>query len=83
MGAMSSAGLASLIAHAAFWLLLFYGWLTEDLSARGAVLVVLMWTAALLLLPYVPYGDALFPPFVALLDIALVLTIFKGDLRLH
>jgi hypothetical protein len=80
---MGSAGLASLFAHAAFWLLLFYGWLSEDLSARGVVIFVLAWSAGLLLLPYMPYGDALFSPCVALLDIALVLTIFKGDLRLH
>jgi hypothetical protein len=80
---MGSAGLASLFAHAAFWLLLFYGWLTEDLSARGAIIFVVMWSAGFFLISYIPYGDALFPSFVAVLDIALVLTIFKGDLRLH
>jgi hypothetical protein len=80
---MGSAGLASLIAHAAFWLLLLYGWLSEDVGVRGAVISVATWTAALFLLPYAPYGDALFAPFVAVLDIALVLIIFKGDLRLH
>jgi hypothetical protein len=80
---MGSAGLASLFAHAAFWLLLFYGWLSEDLSARGAVVFVVAWLAGLFLLPYATYGSALFAPLVALLDIALVLIIFKGDLRLH
>jgi hypothetical protein len=68
---------------AAFWLLLVYGWLSEDLRARGAVIFVIMWLAGLFLLPYVSYGDALFSPLVALLDIALALAIFKGDLRLH
>jgi hypothetical protein len=80
---MGSAGLASIVAHAAFWLLLLYGWLSEDLGTRGAIISVLAWSAGLLLLPYAGYGDALFAPFVALLDITLVLTIFKGDLRLH
>jgi hypothetical protein len=80
---MGSAGLASLFAHVAFWLLLSYGRLSETLTARGAVIFVIVWLAGFLLLPYVPYGDALFSPSVAVLDIALVLTIFKGDLRLH
>jgi hypothetical protein len=80
---MSSAGLASLVAHLAFWLLLFCGWLTEDVGARGIVIYAIAWLAGLFLLPYVPYGDALFSPAVAILDIALVLTIFKGDVRLH
>lgn len=80
---MSSAGLASLVAHAAFWLLLIAGWLTEDLSARAAVIYAIVWLAGLFLRSYVPYGDALFSPAVAILDIALVLTIFKGDVRLH
>jgi hypothetical protein len=30
-----------------------------------------------------PYGAALFSPAVAVLDIALVLILFKGDVRLH
>jgi hypothetical protein len=80
---MSSVGLASLVAHAAFWLLLFCGWLTEDLSARGIAIYAIAWLAGLFLLPYAPYGAALFSPAVAVLDIALVLTIFKGDVRLH
>ena len=80
---MGSAGLASLFAHAAFWLLLFYGWLSEDLSPRATVIVALLWLAGLFLLPYAPYGTELFAPLVALLDIALVLIVFKGDVRLH
>lgn len=31
---------------------------------------------------YVPYGNLFFPPAVAVADIALVLLIFKGDLRI-
>ena len=80
---MGSDGLASLFAHTAFWLLLFYGWLSEDFSPRGVITFALAWLAGLVLLPYVPYGAALFSPAVAVLDIALVLTIFKGDVRLH
>lgn len=81
---MSSAGLASLVAHAAFWLLLVCGWLAEEITPRSAAIFICSWLAGLVLLPYVAsYGDALFAPLVAILDIALVLIIFKGDIRLH
>lgn len=81
---MSSVGLASLLAHIAFWLLLVTGWLTEELGPRGTIILVSMWLAGFFLLPHaVSYGDALFAPFVAILDITLVLIIFKGDIRLH
>jgi hypothetical protein len=33
-------------------------------------------------LRFIPYGAGLFSSFVAVLDIALVFTIFKGDVRL-
>jgi hypothetical protein len=53
------------------------------LTTRGAVIFVMMWLAGLFLLPYVSYGDALFSPLVALLDIALVLAVFNGDLCIN
>jgi hypothetical protein len=80
---MSSVGFASLIAHAAFWLLLAYGRLTGEVSPRGTIILALAWVAGLVLLPYALYGDALFSPLIAMLDIALVLIIFKGDVRLR
>lgn len=80
---MTSVGVASLVAHAAFWLLLISGWLSSELSPRGVAVYVCLWLAGLFLLPYAAYGDALFSPAVAILDIALVLTIFKSDIRLH
>lgn len=33
-------------------------------------------------LRWVPYGDGMFSSYVAVLDIALVFLIFKGDVRL-
>jgi hypothetical protein len=42
----------------------------------------LLWLAGCFGLPYLPDGAAMFPPFVAVLDIALVFIIFKGDVRL-
>jgi hypothetical protein len=44
-------------------------------------LFLLLWLAGLIGLPYVPYGDALFSPFVGVLDIALVFVASKGDVR--
>jgi hypothetical protein len=43
---------------------------------------VLLWLSGLYGLPYVLYGPSLVSSFVALLDVALVFMIFKGDVRL-
>ena len=60
-----------------------YGWARDDLGARWIAAFSLSWLAGLYGLPFLlPYGAALFSSFVAVLDIALVLLIFKGDLRL-
>lgn len=77
-----SAGIAALVAHAAFWTLLAYGWVQEEIGPRVVAIFLLLWGAALIGLRWVPVGDAMFPSFVALLDIALVFVIFKGDVRL-
>ena len=74
--------IASWIAHAAFWSLLGRGWFTGQLGGRSIAAFLGLWAAAFAALPYVPYGRNLFAPAVALLDIALVLTIFKGDVRI-
>jgi hypothetical protein len=80
---MGSAGIAARIAHVAFWGLLFYGWAWEEIDLRGIMVFLLLWVAGLYGLPYLlEYGAALFPPYVAVLDIALVFLIFKGDVRL-
>jgi len=46
--------------------------------------VLLLWVAGAAGLPYVPYAPAraMFSSYVAVLDIALVFIIFKGDVRL-
>ena len=71
--------LAGYIAHGAFWTLLAWGLFTAELRRRGAFIAILFWIAGYFILPRVPYGAALFSSFVALLDIVLVLVIFKGD----
>lgn len=77
-----SAGIAALAAHGAFWLLLAYGWLWGEIGPRGVLVFLLLWTAGLTGLRLVPLGEAMFPSFVAMLDLALVFIIFKGDVRL-
>jgi hypothetical protein len=77
-----SAGLAALLAHTAFWVLLAYGWFGEDLGPRGVAIFLGLWTAGLFGLQLIPNGDGMFFSYVALLDIALVFLVFKGDVRL-
>jgi hypothetical protein len=77
-----SAGIAALIAHVGFWVLLAYGWFWDEVGSRGVAVFLLLWIGGMFALRLVPYGDAMFPSFVALLDVALVFIIFKGDVRL-
>jgi hypothetical protein len=79
---MGSPAAASLVAHLAFWTLVGWGTLTGALTWRGAALSVCAWLLLPLGLAYTPYGLALYAPAVAVLDIVLVLRIFKGDVRL-
>jgi hypothetical protein len=79
---MGSAGIAGWIAHLAFWVLLPYGWLWDELGAREVAGFVLLWLGGLFGLPFLPSGGFLFSPFVAVLDVALVFIIFKGDVWL-
>jgi hypothetical protein len=51
-------------------------------TGRGVAVFLFLWVAGLVGLPYVPYGAALFSPFVAVLDIVLVFMIMEGDVRL-
>jgi len=80
---MGSAGLAAWIAHIAFWVLLTYGWFWAELGVRGIAILLSSGLLDCSGLPHVPYGPAMFSSFVAVLDVALVFLIFKGDLRLN
>lgn len=75
-------GLAALIAHLSFWVLLPFGWFFEEIGPRGLIVFLGLWLAGLAGLPLIPYGELLFSSWVAMLDIALVFIIFKGDVRL-
>ena len=71
--------IAAWIAHVAFWVLLVLGWSTSELGLKSGVVFLLLWIAGTFGLPHVPYGSGLFSSYVALLDIALVFKIVKGD----
>ncbi len=73
------AGIAAWIAHIAFWVLLVVGW--DDLRGAGAVVFFLLWVAGFVGRQFVPLGPLLFAPYVAILAVGLVLTVFKGDIR--
>jgi hypothetical protein len=79
---MGSPALAGWIAHAAFWGLLVWGLALGELSIRLGTLFLLLWIGGRVGLPYLPYGAGFFSPYLAMLDIALVFLLFKGDVRL-
>jgi len=64
-----------------FWILLAAGWMLDELTLKAAAIFVLIWIAGLIASSFVLSGT-LFLPFVAFLDIALVLAVFKGDVTL-
>jgi hypothetical protein len=75
--------IAGWIAYFAFWVLLPYGWMIDELTPKSLAIFVALWLAGWLGLPYLqPGAGSLFLSWVALLDIALVFVIFKGDVRI-
>ncbi len=79
---MSSATVAGWIAHIAFWTVLTIGAWSEDLGPKSLGVFIVLWLAGMFGLPHVSFGAGLSTPFVAVLDIALVFLVFKGDIRL-
>jgi hypothetical protein len=64
-----------------FWILLAVGWMLGELRVTGVAIFVLLWLAGFFGLRLLVF-EALFGPYVTILDIALVLIVFKGDVRL-
>ncbi|HEY7290169.1 MAG TPA: hypothetical protein VH583_10060 [Vicinamibacterales bacterium] len=81
---MNSSSFAGWIAHIAFWILLACGRATDELTWKGVSLFLLLWFAGLFGLRHAPYEPmrAMFSSFVAILDIALMFVVSKGDVRL-
>ena len=70
------------IASLAFWILLVAGWLLGELQVIGTTVFVLLWVVGFAAASAGLY-PTLFTPYVAVLEIAMVLAIFKGDITLH
>jgi hypothetical protein len=80
---MGSTGLGSLVAVLAFPILLLVGWMRGELGPRGTMLFVILGLSVWVALPrFVPNGHSFITPALALIDIALVLAVFKGDVRI-
>jgi hypothetical protein len=72
-----------MIAHIAFWVLLIAGRALGELGTKSTATLVVLWLAGCWGLPYIHYGDALFMSLVAVVDVVLVLLVFKGDIRIR
>ena len=77
---MGAVGAGHWIAHVAFWILVVLA--AIQLGGRRAVFFVALWLIGYAGSAWLQQGTVLFMSYVALLDIALVLMIFKGDVRL-
>lgn len=78
---MGSATIAAWIAHIAFWVVLVWAWAAEELAMRGVAVFLFLWIAGFAVVQYFSF-DGLFAPYVAALDVALVLIAVKGDIKL-
>ena len=75
---------AGFLSQAIFWILVAYGALSGELRPSRVVSFVAVWIGGRIAIPWLfldPIGT-LVSSFVALLDVALVLMIFKSDIRL-
>lgn len=71
------------IAHAAFWVLLVIGIVQGALGRVTAGVFLGLWLAGYIVLPRLAWWTYGFvTPWVAVLDIVLVLAVYKGDVRL-
>ena len=75
---------AAWIAEATFFVLLTFGMVSRELSRAGLVAFIVLWLVGYFGLPALSSLGGLFvTSYVAILDIALVFIILKGDLRIN
>jgi hypothetical protein len=68
------------VAHLAFWMLIAFG--AAFLGTRRVAVFIALWLVGYVGSMWVQQGASLFMSFVAVLDIVLVLIVFKGDVRI-
>jgi len=64
----------------AFWVLLILG--RNELGVKGIAIFVAVWAAAYVVFVLLGLQPALYVTALAIIDIVLVLVVFKGDVRL-
>ncbi len=80
---IGSSVVGAVVAQLAFWVLLVLGIVYGALKKRGAGIFVLLWVAGYVGLPRIAWWTGPFvTSWVAILDIALVFIVFKGDVKL-
>ena len=80
---MGSITVAAVIARLAFIILLPVGWARGYVGLKSTIVFLALVTAAYVAFPRVTsYGDGLITSGLAVLDIALVFIVFKGDVRI-
>jgi hypothetical protein len=80
---MLTVGVAAWIARLLFVVLLVLAVARQDLGWRGGVIFAALGAFAWFALPYtVPGGGSYVTSALAILDIALVFVVFKGDVRI-
>jgi hypothetical protein len=65
-----------------FWVLLVVGWMLDELHAKATAIFILLWVVGFGGFRSLSLG-VLFLTYLALLDIALVLVVFEGDVKLR
>jgi hypothetical protein len=68
-----------ILAHVAFWVLALSG--VAEIGLRRVAVFVVLWGIGYAVARSLTVGSLLFTSYVAVLDIVLVLFVFKGDVR--
>ena len=71
-----------LVPHVVFWVLLLAGWYLQVLSAGRVLVLGAGWLVALLVLSRLPSGNLWLTAIIALVDVVLLLVVFRRDVRL-
>jgi len=72
----------ALLPHVAFFVLLGAGWWLQELSMRRVGLFFATWLLAILAVPLLAYGSLWMTALVSMMDVVLILMIFKRDINI-
>ena len=78
---MGSSVVPLFVAHVVFWVVLLVG--GTEIGLRRSAVFVLLWVVGYVGSRWLPSSGLVFVSYVAVLDIALVLKVFKGDVSLR